>query len=77
MDECASCGSNVPENRLKIVTPGPGYAHKEPVKMCTLCLGSTAGNAFLYPDLKPYRENATVLQCIAQVGNMILDELER
>ena len=58
--ECSSCGCEAP-----VIQSDERY-------LCQLCYGSFIGNATQYP--RQY-ENVSLFVSIAQVGNMILDEL--
>lgn len=72
---CDSCGSTIGDpKRLLKVEPGAGSLIKESAWLCRFCAGSTAGNVFLYPNLK--RSPAEAMISMAQMMNILYESLK-
>ena len=74
-EECAACGHVITNpDRITLVEPDENNGLTDSVFMCSICMNSNSGNAFLYP--RHYVGSITQLEMMAQVGNIILDKIE-
>lgn len=75
-EECASCGHIITNSdRISKVEPDKHNNLTDSVFMCSICMNSNSGNAFLYPQ--HYLGSIIQLEMIAQVGNILLDKIEK
>lgn len=65
---CYSCDCEAPLRKFDRC-----LGKKEDIYLCELCASTHIRNAFLYPDR--YRHDCNILKTIAQVGNIILDQV--